>query len=275
VQPVKRRHLVELEDLPWWPSVFRDAATDYLVAALRHARTYVGLASRLAAAVERTGASQIIDLCSGGGGPWPDLLPALRAIGVDVPVCLTDKYPNAAALRRVADTTPGARFEPESVGATDVPVRLAGFRTVFTAFHHFRPDDARSILAAAVRDRQGIFIAEATSRQPAALALQALVPLAVLVLTPAIRPFRWSRLFWTYLVPVLPLAILFDGVVSTLRVYTPEEMLAMGKEVGGDYEWEAGTERPAGSPIPIPYLIGVPRPSGVAAEPAAPDRPGT
>ena len=128
-----------------------------------------------------------------------------------------------------------------------------------------------------MRDRQGIFIAEATQRRPAALALQALVPLAVLLLTPAIRPFRWSRLFWSYLVPVLPLAILFDGVVSTLRVYTPEEMLAMGQKVGGnEYEWEAGVERPAGSPIPIPYLIGVPRPSGDAAEPAAaPDRRGT
>jgi hypothetical protein len=99
----------------------------------------------------------------------------------------------------------------------------------------------------------------------------------VLVLTPAIRPFRWSRLFWTYLVPVLPLAILFDGVGSTLRVYTPEEMLALGQEVGGDeYEWEAGAERPSGSPIPIPYLIGVPRPSRDAAEPAAaPGRRGT
>ena len=274
---MRRRHLVELEDLSWWPPLFRDAATDYLVAALRHARTYVGLASRLAAAVKRAGGSQIIDLCSGGGGPWPDLLPALRANGVDVPVCLTDKYPNAAALHRVADTTPGARFEPESVSATDVPDRLAGFRTVFTAFHHFRPDDARAILAAAVRDRQGIFIAEATPRRPAALALQALVPLAVLVLTPAIRPFRWSRLFWTYLVPVLPLAILFDGVVSTLRVYTPEEMLALGQAVGGDeYEWEAGADRPTGSPTPIPYLIGVPWPSRDAAEPAAaPDRRGT
>ena len=57
--------------------------------------------------------------------------------------------------------------------------------------------------------------------------MQPLVPLAVLVLTPAVRPFRWSRLFWTYLVPVLPPPILFDGVVSCLRVYTPEEMLAM------------------------------------------------
>jgi hypothetical protein len=196
--------------------------------------------------------------------------------GVDVPVCLTDKYPNAAALDRLAATTPGIRFEAESVNATAVPARLAGFRTVFTAFHHFRPADAQAILAAAVRDRQGIAIAEASSRSWAALAMQPLVPLAVLALTPAVRPFRWSRLFWTYLVPVLPAAILFDGVVSTLRVYTPEEMLAMGREVGGEaYEWEAGVERPVGSPIPIPYLIGVPRPSQDAEPGAAADGGGT
>src|SRR5947209_6454688 len=48
---LKRRHLVELEDLPWWPRVFRDAATDYLVTALRHVGTYSGLAPRLAAAL--------------------------------------------------------------------------------------------------------------------------------------------------------------------------------------------------------------------------------
>jgi hypothetical protein len=269
---VKRRHLVELEDLAWWPRLFRDAATDYLVTALRHAKVYDRLAPRLADAVKRSGAGRITDLCSGGGGPWPDLLPALREHGVNVPVLLTDKYPNTPALSRIADTTPGIRFEPDPVSATEVPERLAGFRTVFTAFHHFRPADARSILAAAVRDRQGIFIAEASQRRASALALQALVPLAVLFLTPSIRPFRWSRLFWTYIVPVLPLAILFDGVVSTLRIYTPEEMLVMGREVGGDgYEWAAGTERPTGSPIPIPYLIGVPRPRDAAEPVAAPD----
>ena len=68
---MRRRHLVELEDLPWWPRVFRDAATDYLVTAIRHARVYDGHAPRLAAAVKRAGADRIIDLCSGGGGPSP------------------------------------------------------------------------------------------------------------------------------------------------------------------------------------------------------------
>ena len=43
--------------------------------------------------------------------------------------------------------------------------------------------------------------------------MTALVPIAAWVLTPANRPFRWSRLFGTYLMPVIPAADLFDGMV--------------------------------------------------------------
>jgi hypothetical protein len=127
----------------------------------------------------------------------------------------------------VAAATPGIEVEAEPVDALDVPPRLAGFRTIFTALHHFGPGDARAILAFAVRYGEGIAVVEGVSRTPAGLAILAAVPLAVWLLTPVIRPFRWSRLFWTYLVPVLPLAILHDGVVSVLRVYTPDDMLAM------------------------------------------------
>src|SRR5947209_7626847 len=140
---MKRRQLVELEDLPWWPRVFRDAATDYLATAIRIMRTYDALAPRLADALKRSGATRITDLCSGGGGPWEGLLPALRAEGADVSLCLSDKYPNVAAWARVAEKVPGVRCEEQSVGATEVPRRLDGFRTMFTAFHHFRPSEAR------------------------------------------------------------------------------------------------------------------------------------
>jgi hypothetical protein len=265
---VKRPQLIELEDLPWWPHIIRDAATDFLVMAIRHDSTYSGLVPRLTAALRRTGATWIVDFCSGAGGPWAELLPALRSKGVDVSLCLTDRYPNTPALETLAAGIPGVWYDQQPVSATDMPPRLAtGFRTVFTAFHHFRPAEARAILAAAVRDQQGIVVAEATCRSPAALAMMVLVPLAVWLLTPAIRPFRWSRLFWTYLVPVVPLAVMFDGVVSCLRIYTPVELLAMAREASGEaYDWQAGVEYSAGSTVPIPYLIGTPRepPAGMA-----------
>ncbi|WP_165068869.1 class I SAM-dependent methyltransferase [Paludisphaera rhizosphaerae] len=257
---MKRLHLVELEDLSWWPRLFRDAATDYLVTAIRQARLYDAMAPILASAMRRSGAHQITDLCSGGGGPWPTLLPALRAAGMDASVRLTDKYPNVEALSTLSTSTPGLSFEPSPVDAASVPPNLSGFRTLFTAFHHFRDDDAHDLLAAAVRDRRGIAIVEPSSRTWPALAVQALVPLGVLILTPKVRPFRWSRLFWTYVVPVLPLAILFDGVVSTLRMRTPAELLELAREAAPEsYSWESGVVSSPGSPLPIPYLIGVPR----------------
>jgi hypothetical protein len=266
---MKRRQLVELEDLPWWPRTFRDAATDYLATSMRVVKAPTVVAPLLATALARAGATHVVDLCSGGGGPWAALLPALREQGVDVRVRLSDKFPNVAALRALAAATPGLEVETTPVSALDVPRRLTGFRTLFLAFHHFEPRDAQAILASAVRDGQGIAIVEGVSRRPAALAVLAGLPLAVWLLTPLIRPFRWSRLFWTYLVPVVPLAILFDGVVSCLRIYTPDEMLAMASSLadGAAYEWEAGLLRLPGAPIGVPYLIGIRRRAATTSPP--------
>ncbi|MGH7607197.1 MAG: class I SAM-dependent methyltransferase, partial [Gemmatimonadales bacterium] len=105
-------------------------------------------------------------------------------------------------------------FHAAPVDARAVPAALDGFRTLFTSFHHFRPAEARAILADAVARRQGIAIFEAVRRAPLDIALVAFTGLAMLAAAPFIRPFRWSRLAWTYLPPVLPLVGTFDGIVS-------------------------------------------------------------
>jgi hypothetical protein len=98
-------------------------------------------------------------------------------------------------------------------------------------------------------------------------------PVRALLLAPFIRPFRWSRLLWTYLVPALPLVLLFDVIVSCLRVYSGPELRDL--TAGLDrYRWDIGTVRGKWMPIPISYLIGVP--AEKAAQPdAAPDRGGS
>lgn len=89
--------------------------------------------------------------------------------------------------------------------------------------------------------------------------LMLLVPVMVLLTTPFIRPFRWSRLLWTYLIPVVPLTSLFDGLVSCMRTYSVQELHELIEGLDAKhYEWEIGELKSAAGPIPITYLIGVP-----------------
>lgn len=258
---MKRYHLFEIIDQTWCPRFLRNGATDYLQHVIKMANPYRPVISRLLGALRRTRGQRVIDLCSGAGGPWPLIKRELGTEGnSQVAVCLTDWYPNQAAFVQAQTQADGSiTFHPEPVDARAVPQQLDGFRTLFAGFHHFRPDDAKMILLDAVVNRQGIAVIEATERRWLAVLLMLLLPLIVWFVTPAIRPFRWSRLFWTYLIPLLPLVITFDGIVSCLRTYTADELRAMTAEIAAtSYEWEIGQEQAKGSLIATTYLIGYP-----------------
>jgi hypothetical protein len=259
---MRRIHLFEIEDQTWCPASLRDAATDFLQFFLQLTNSYSVIGPRLQAALASCGTSRIIDLAAGGSGPWPRLLPQLLADDASIELYLTDKFPNHqgfAALQRQFPRQVTAVPTPVDVAA--VPSGLTGFRTLFTAFHHFPPDVAREILADAVRQRQGIGIFETTQRSLSAILriLIAAPPLAVLT-APVTSPFRWSRLVWTYALPALPALVAWDGFASCLRTYTPPELRALIASVPGSetYVWHVGEEPTPGPLLPITYLVGYP-----------------
>ncbi len=259
---MRRLQLFEVMDQAWCPCVIRDAVTDYLQFVASKTTPYAPIVPVLASALRSTGQRQILDLCSGAAGPWHWLRPVLAETGLNVSVCLTDKYPNLGASGKLGTTLNGTiHYHPEPVDATRVPGQLTGFRTMFTAFHHFPPAQARAVLADAVRQRQGIAIFEGTERVPRALFLILLiVPIMVLLVTPFIRPFRWSRLVWTYLIPLAPLIAVFDGMVSCLRTYDLRELRDLTAGVASnDYHWDVGALRKIRSPLSVTYLIGIPQ----------------
>lgn len=257
---MRRFQLFELEDQPWCPESLRTAITDFLHHLMEWFRPYAGAAPLLARALSRLGEAQVVDLCSGGGGPWGDLVRRVPAVGGPaVRVRLCDLYPNQAAFARLVRRSDGRiTAETASVDATAVPARLAGFRTLFTALHHFPPDTARAILADAVLHGRGIGVFEITRRTPLDLVGMLFLPLIALLVTPFIRPFRWDRLFWTYLVPVVPLAVWFEGTVSCLRSYTPRELRDMVAGLDG-YQWEIGAVWSPPLITFMTYLIGTPK----------------
>jgi hypothetical protein len=264
---VKRLHLIEIEDQPWCPAVLRDAATAYLRVALAisgHARI---LAGPVAEALRQTGGTHLQDLCSGGGGPYPTLLDGLAEEGIAATATLSDRYPNLPAFRDVAAAAGGrVDYVSEPVDASAVPARLSGLRTLFNSFHHFRPEAARSILADAVRARRPIAVLEVVGRQPFFLFAMLLSPLMTLLLMPLVRPLRPSWLFFTYAVPLVPLLVIFDGIVSCLRVYSPDELRELTRGLGGDdWKWEIGQVRLGNAPAHATWLVGRP----IAPEPAS------
>ncbi len=258
---MRRFHLIEIVDQPWCPKAVRDGATDYLEHVINLTNLYRPIQARLRNAINESKTQHVIDLCSGGGGPWLRLQPLFAAENMPLEICLTDYYPNAEAFSRAQEAS-GKRisFHPASVNALAVPAEMEGFRTLFTSFHHFRPEKARAILRDAVSKRRGIGIFEGTERRVPVILSMLLTPLIALVLTPFIRPFRWSRLGWTYLIPLVPFVILFDGIVSCLRTYTTEELQEFAREFSdSDYTWEIGQERAGAASPAVTYLIGYPR----------------
>jgi hypothetical protein len=289
---MRRMELIELHDHARFPARLRDLMTDALQALWRFGNSYGAILPELHRGLTRGadgagwggsgagglgvdgagagGRVEVVDLCSGGGGPWEGLAEALeREYGLVVRVRLTDRYPNVGAVgqaRRQGADGGGARVEyvAEAVEAERVPEALAGFRTIFSSFHHLGPAEARAVLRSAMAAHQGIGVFELARRGLRTVLVLCVTPLLVLLLTPGIRPFRWARIWWTYAVPVVPAVIWWDGLVSCLRAYAPEELEEMvaglGREAAGAgvarYQWSLGEARRG--LLPVTYLIGWP-----------------
>ena len=252
---MRRLHLFEFGDQQWFPQVLRDAETAYLTAAYR---VYPALArqwaEKISTVLHPNAAVEIVDLCAGSGGAMPQIIEYLRQRNHDVRAILTDLYPNPNP-----GLDPRITWLPDPVDALCVPPTLTGVRTMFSAFHHFRPDAARSILKDAFDCRRAICIFESGSGTLLGLIAMLGVPLAVLALMPLANPFRWRYLLVTYLVPLTPIIMLWDGIVSMLRVYSTGEMreLTAGMQAP-DYTWEFGHIKVRGIQGGLPYLIGRP-----------------
>ena len=258
---MRRRQLVEIEDLSWCPAPVRNGATDWLAFMANGTRVFSAVAPLIHRAMHAAGTHNIIDLCSGGGGPWLTLERALAKYG-PVRVELSDLYPNIRAFREVHDRSGGrVMFRPEAIDATAVPAELRGVRTIFNSFHHFPPTVARAILADAVRQRRAIGIFEGVSHRAIGLLAVPLQLPAILVLTPFVQPFRWSRLLFTYVLPLIPLLVLFDGTISMLRLYLEDDLREMVTTVPQfeTFEWEIGTTSVPGLPIGLTHLVGIPK----------------
>jgi hypothetical protein len=254
-----RIHLFEFEDQQWFPSFLRDYGTDFLQFLATKTAMYKPIIPIVEKGLDLSRTNQIIDLCSGGGGGLLWLNKELKKHVPHLQITLTDLYPNLSAFEYSSNKADNIVYLKEPVDARNVPDNLNGLRTLFLSLHHFKTNDAKKILQNAVDTHSAIAVFEAQERTFLSLLAMFLSPISVLLTTPFIKPFKISRLIFTYLLPIVPLFVWWDGIISSLRTYSVTEMneLVQNLDKTEKYDWEIN--RIKSGPGTILYLLGTPK----------------
>jgi hypothetical protein len=206
-----------------------------------------GLVEPLARFLSEANTRELLELGSGAGGPARILCRALARRGVAARFVLSDLHPRVDAWAAARAGQPESiDFEPTPVDATHVPPALARgrARSLINVFHHFPPDVAAAVLKDAVRGAPGVFLAEGFERHPLQFANFAVAGVPALLVNPILSPHhRLAKAALTYLTPAALGMAIWDGLVSTLRVYEEGELRAMVAPLGDRFRWTYGTFR--------------------------------
>lgn len=248
----KRKQLFEIQDKPWCPEAVRNGVTELLLLNLKILRVYEPTIPFLAE-FSRMAGGKWIDLCAGSGGG--SILLKQKMPGQIKELILTDLYPH----KELKNLPEGVTNYPEPVDAGNVPAHLKGFRTLYTSFHHLPDEVALGVLRNAMETKTPIGIFEFTDRT--LLCLLMVIPsfFFSFFLVPLIFPWKLSRFFWTYVIPLIPLTAFVDIIMSCFRTRNVSELSDMLSHLkSADYEWEIG-KLPTYPGLSITYLTGKPK----------------
>lgn len=198
----------ELEDYNWFPPVLRNFQTDFIgffVVRFNVYNVFVDYLKTLALPVQ-----SMTDLCSGSGEPATSIFRKSNSFSS---LTLTDKYPRP--VKRIDDKIV---YKMKSIDVLEMEFKKDTCFTMFNAFHHFEDADKLKIIQKIQRSGADAFIVELL--EPTVFCffkIFCIGTFGTLLLAPFILPFSFSRLFFTYVIPVNIFTITYDGIVSVFK----------------------------------------------------------
>ncbi len=259
-----RLRFKEMHDYDWFPDVWRRGMTDFLSCFATRFLQYEAVFPLIAGMMRNSGMRNLRELCSGGAGYLQSLLGYLQKNGVAAEsVELTDKYPNLVAFERIASRSGGTvSYTAAAVDALHPPYSGPEIRLMFSAMHHFSKCELETIIARARKDNCAIGLFDYSCWDPVrAIALLSLLIPHIFILMPFAGPFSWGKMFWTYIVPAIPLALVIDGIISRWNGYSVSELKTItGKLSDSSYDCQTGSKPNFFGTGQVVYLTGCPKP---------------
>jgi hypothetical protein len=234
----------EFNDSPKCPKFIRESILEVLGDSIRNAGVYDVLAPRFSRFCEDVGAREILEFGAGSGESTAVFLDAILAGTVKPPhIYISDLYPMADVMAQTCRRYP-AQFTAitESVDLCNPPATPPhDMRMVLSAFHHFDTEIAQSFLRDSQEKGVAVFIAE-----PFTKTLKSFFPLFIHGFTSLARngifarKMRGLKFLFTFLVPLIPMCLLWDGLISMIRMYDErgfQEIVDSLPKSKQDYKW--------------------------------------
>ncbi|KAH7312483.1 hypothetical protein B0I35DRAFT_437114 [Stachybotrys elegans] len=241
---VRRMQSMSLSNTSWFPPLLKECIQNSMAHACNMKLPGQNMsAAELAAGllVREFGAAAlsshtIVDFCAGGGSMAPAIEDAVNGfLGAEglQPVDFVRKNlrpPGVQAVETSASSTPWRRRMPGRGNGNKV------MRLFNLAFHHLDDEAARGAIRDCIECGAGFVILELQDRTLESFVADTLLPLGVVLVAPYYA-WQWSMpaLFvFTWLLPVIPLVLIWDGYASSLRTREPEEVEELVSSCGAD-----------------------------------------
>lgn len=242
---MRRVEIPELEDLAWLPQWYRDLMTGCLERLFVLSRCYAGTVPLLLRLLKSSKKVQLVDFGTGASGPVLSLLPILKNRIPDLNVVLTDLYPNLEVANSINkdETVNAVKYLLEPIDMVKPPPGLDGARVMFTSFHHLSREQAKELLKHAAKSGEPVGIFEITGRTILHLMAALFIPLVICLITPFMSDRNFTRMFFTYLIPIVPLGCFIDGVISNFKTFSQAELrdICESADRNPNYYFEVGT----------------------------------
>ncbi len=235
----------ECNDSPHCPQFIRESILEVLGQSIRDAGVYEKLAPRFIEFCAEAQVKDVLELGAGSGESTAVFLDAIRQTNQSPPhVYISDLFPMVEVMARTCKRFPGVLTpitEPVDIGDLG-DVVSHDMHMVLSAFHHLDTGVARVFLQKVQEQKSAVFIAE-----PFTNSLRAFVPLFLHGFTGLARNgvfssrMRLVKFFFTFLIPLIPMCLLWDGLISMIRMYSEEEFMAVVASLpdsGQSYLWQ-------------------------------------
>ncbi len=189
---------------------------------------------------DKEGLTSVVELGAGTAPITRELACDSRATNLKLIPC--DLYPETQVWEELEKEFPGqveSVSEPvDFLQPRDWPEK--SLLVLVAAFHHIPPKLRPLFLKTQSESGERVAVFEPLRKTPFSMALTifAIFPALLLPILKIRRPGRLRRVLWCWLVPVVPLMFMWDGIVSCLRQWNPEEWEAnLQEQLADDHTW--------------------------------------